>query len=217
MHLLRNGALMARRRRLGADLLIYDSFTNGTGSSIRMDAHSSDIDNIGTGWVQNDPDFIVTTGGQALSDDPSLSYSSAYQVVPSSYSSFIAECYDAPIGAAAGRMTLRYIDENNHFYVVVVWGSERFQLLERASGVDTVRADVTASGATAQTRMWMADDGETLQLGYDRKNPLVTYSSGVHDTVLTVGLAGLSNFNFGFDDFQLIGGTSDPADLEDLS
>lgn len=188
----------------GATLLVYDSMTNDGVTQVKLINHAPDIDNLGTGW----------------SDEPG----EGFQVQVADYLSFGHKNNGAYFDVGAGNLpiimeaainsgvnsafTARWIDTNNQWLLFVSPGST-LKLYERTGGSLTLRAE-SAVNFTGST-FWLADDGETITFGQDRGAAEGTVSNTTHNTSYKYGFRGQTPGRA--DNFILMGGTTDPADL----
>lgn len=206
---IRGGPIVGRGGSGGASgptLLVFDSFTNNTGSGILLVDRDPDTSLLGR-WQETGADECVVDNTidavkhNGTTDD--CAYFDGFANLP-----VIAEVQPPSIRAD---YAARYVDKSNYFLLIIDPGG-KLQLLSRVGGTFTSIANLTVTF----TKGWFSDSGTEIKVGKDREAALITHSSTTHNSSALLGLRKIATDGQRTTEFQLVGGSDNPADLENL-
>lgn len=191
----------------GPTLLVYDSFTDTNGTPI--ESHAPDTNNLSGGWVE----FGSGSGGVTIVSNACRinNWNGGYYIDADGQTEVICESGNGDVTANnEPALAARVIDFDNLFFIVAL--SSFYRIRERTGGTITDRATTPHNNSLSDS-YWFSDNGEEITAGINRGAAVISYSSTTHNTSKKYGGAWFSNTTADYDDFYLMSGTTDPADL----
>lgn len=188
------------------DVIFDDPFTDTNGTNLSL--HAPTVDASGAGWSVAGGSFqiignelIYSNGGAGTFTAKTGDFSSSIPVT-------------AEINPTAANdlfvLTIRYIDDSNHWRLIYNTGTGTLSVFEITSGSATSRG---SSAFTAGQVPWLADNGSQITIGFDRGAAVITIASSTHNSSAVFGFLTNASANRGASRLLIVEGSTGPAGL----